>query len=192
MTRSLRALGFASFLVLAAGVPGGTASAKQPPGVGKPAWAARPAQVRADEWKGDPKVDFAPAQGYFIWQDDNGWHVRWTTKGKKVRFEGSVEADGKIEQFEAVSADKKDLIRRVGNDEISFSTRTQAGVDGFNFRLSKGVDYLQFNLTLDGRVPDRTAVKLGSKKLNPPGGPFVIDRRPDSKKEKGDKKQGSE
>src|SRR6185436_14197571 len=80
MTRAIRTFGLASFLVLAAGLPGGDGFAKQPPG--KPAWAARPAQVRAEEWKGNPNVDFAPAQGYFVWQDDNGWHVRWTTKGR--------------------------------------------------------------------------------------------------------------
>lgn len=32
--------------------------------------------------------------GYWVWREDNRWHVRWTTMGRMRRFSGTVIAEG--------------------------------------------------------------------------------------------------
>ncbi len=150
-----------------------------------PQYSSRPNLLSDGSWKGRPGTNFAEgSDGYFVWVDDGGWHVRWATKGKKAAFTGSVEVDGNVQEFQAVQKDKKDTIKKTRDNEVTWNATAHDGVDGFDFRLSKSVNYLTFILRQDGRPAQRDRVKLGEKKKNPGGVPFTIDRRRDAVKDK--------
>src|SRR5580765_1484476 len=39
--------------------------------------------VGKGDCKGQPTFSSEETLGYFIWNDDTGWHIRWTNKKKK-------------------------------------------------------------------------------------------------------------
>jgi len=54
-------------------------------------------------WSGKADVDGKPVQfspggpkGYYIWQDDHGFHIWTTTRGEEHVFSGVIRTDGRI------------------------------------------------------------------------------------------------
>lgn len=139
------------------------------------------AAASQDHWKGRPDFEAGEAIGYFIWQDDNGWHARWTTKGEKSRtFSGSITCDGDFTQFEAVKKDRRDMIKKDSDSRLRFDTKTQGGIDGLDFRLSPSTRRVTFDLKIDGAAAEASQVRLGAKKERPSSVPFTIDRGADA------------
>lgn len=132
--------------------------------------------ARKDYWKGRPEIKEGEVKGYFIWEDGDGLHARWTTKGGRSIFAGTVTCDGEFMQFEAVKKDEKDLIKKDSATTIRFDARTQGGVDGFDVRLSPSTRNVTFNLKIDGAWASTQDVRLGEKKERPSSVPFTIDR----------------
>jgi hypothetical protein len=89
-------------------------------------------------WRGKPAFAAGEAKGYYIWADGDGWHIRWTTKGKKHTFSGSVWCDGAVTYFTAVSREKKDYIKKTGRNRFRFDTVVAGGKDGVDFRVAPG------------------------------------------------------
>jgi hypothetical protein len=57
--------------------------------------AAGPARAQApDVFDGRPAFAEGVELGYYVWREDDTWHVRWTTLGVLRRFTGSVTGDG--------------------------------------------------------------------------------------------------
>jgi hypothetical protein len=52
------------------------------------------AQGGAAQFDGRPAFAEDTELGYYVWRDEDGWHLRWTTKGTQRRFHGSVIAEG--------------------------------------------------------------------------------------------------
>src|SRR5438093_1515043 len=68
--------------------------------------------TNTNAWKGRPEFTPGEATAYFIWRDDEGWHVRWTAhKGKPV-FTGSITSDAAFGRVKAVGAEKNDYIKQ--------------------------------------------------------------------------------
>jgi hypothetical protein len=132
--------------------------------------------AKKEYWKGRPEIKEGEVKGYFIWEDGDGFHARWTTKGGKSIFSGTVTCDGEFMQFEAVKKDEKDLIKKDSATTIRFDARTQGGVDGFNVRVSPSTRSVTFNLKIDGAWASAQDVRLGEKKERPSSVPFTIDR----------------
>jgi hypothetical protein len=55
---------------------------------------SRQAVAQAERFEGRPTFAEDTELGYFVWRDEDGWHLRWTTKGQLRRFHGSVTAEG--------------------------------------------------------------------------------------------------
>ena len=53
-----------------------------------------PRLQQADQFEGRPAFAEGVELGYYIWHDEDGWQMRWTTKGANRRFTGSVTAEG--------------------------------------------------------------------------------------------------
>jgi hypothetical protein len=127
-------------------------------------------------WRGKPAFAPGESSGYFIWNDDEGWHVRWTIRKGVHVFTGSVSCDGAFNKFQPFRKEGKDYIKKVSESSIRFDTKTGEGVDGVDFTLSPSTRRITFDLRMDGATAPPDAVKIGRGKRNPPHIPFTIDR----------------
>ncbi len=95
-------------------------------------WGAPPMSFAADSSAGD--------QGVFLWQDQEGWHLRWGTGTDSTEVSGTVATDGRVRRFGGldleVATDAVSL--SAGEDTLSFSGWTHARdlSDGLEFALS--------------------------------------------------------
>lgn len=103
------------------------------------------------------------ADGYFIYRDVNGYHMRLTTTkvGDIVDYRGAIVADSS--QFGAIrmfKGDSRDYYRLMADKILAFRFITDGGEDGLDWRLI-GSGGLTFTLRMNGRVASPN-VSLGS------------------------------
>ncbi len=131
---------------------------------------------QAAYWRGRPAFSAGQSRGYFIWNDSGGWHVRWTTKGRKHVFSGTITCDSAFEHVKAVSKDRKDFIKKTAVDTIRFDAVAHGGMDGVDFRLSPSTRTVTFDLTIDGHRASPQDVRIGRHKKRAASIPFSIQR----------------
>jgi hypothetical protein len=129
-------------------------------------------------WEGRP--DFVPgeAKGYFIWNDANGWHLRWSTKGGRHIFAGTVTCDGLLLDVKAVSREKSDFVKQTSENTIRFDAKAAGDMDGVDFRLSPSTQSVSFDLRMDGQRVAPEMVRIGHGRHHPESVPFGIKRNP--------------
>lgn len=128
-------------------------------------------------FEGAPPIGPGTVRGYYVWHDDSGWHVRWTTKGVRHRFSGTLKCKGEFREFVPVSADRRDWISVEGDRRrATFDTITGAGQDGFDFRLTPHTRRVTFELRIDGQKIYPGEIFLGSSMSNPGSNPFTLER----------------
>ncbi len=124
-----------------------------------------------DLW-GAPQFQVWP-NGYFVWTDDQGFHVRWTSaRGETHRFYGEAAVQGRITFFQPAYFDRSYAVRRQGN-RIFWDLPNSGGGDGFDFAVNQG-DAVQFSLLIDGRTATRDEIFLGARALHPSANPFAL------------------
>jgi hypothetical protein len=119
---------------------------------------------------GQPPFAAGSAEGYWIWQDASGWHLR-TAADVPRRFHGVVESvDGSVAKVRSVG------VRRgvsPGDDAIAFDWESSASEQGFDWAASDGC--ARFDIYIDGDArPLR--VFLGSGEQSPARVPFAVCR----------------
>jgi len=135
---------------------------------------ARAAEEDINAW-GKPDFEQGDAAKVGLWRDDDGWHIRWTTAGKKRKFSGYITASGgEFTKIQTVKKERGDWAAVTGNDKrLLFSTETDGGVDGFDFRTDS--PRLSFTVVIDGKEhPDR--VFIGKNNRNPASIPFTLEK----------------
>lgn len=50
--------------------------------------------AQAEIFEGKPTFAEGVELGYYLWKEGDTWHIRWTTRGQKRQFSGSVVAEG--------------------------------------------------------------------------------------------------
>ena len=128
-------------------------------------------------WEGRPELDKGEARGYFLWNDPDGWHVRWVTRGERHVFSGQVTCDGRFLEVRAVAKERGDFIKKTSDSSIEFDARAAGDLDGFDFRLSPSTGWVAFDFKIDGRRAQIQEVKMGRGKRHPDGLPFRIYRK---------------
>ncbi len=73
-----------------------------------------------------------------------------------------------------VATRKEDRIEKDGDRTIQWVSRTDADIDGFEFRVGKTVRKLRFVMQIDGRSK-ATDVDCGRDNRHPAHNPFVVD-----------------
>jgi hypothetical protein len=108
--------------------------------------------------------DFSAGPSYYVWIEDNLWHVRFQGKGAH-RFQGSVAGTrGGVLELTLTRPELKDAIALAG-DAVQFDVESPAGEsrevrDGFDVRVAGGC--ARFDLYIDGRHhPDK--VRMGPR-----------------------------
>jgi len=122
--------------------------------------------------KGSLKLDSGQFLGYVLWKQSDGFHLRWTTKGKKVyTFQGKIVCQEKLKIYRKVRLKPEDEINEVENNVIEWQTTSQNKVVGLNF-LTPG------NFTLELRINSKKIkpkkIFLGPKMIHPKKNPFTL------------------
>ena len=122
-------------------------------------------------------TDFSAGPSYYVWIEDNLWHVRFVGHGAH-RFQGSVAGTrGGVLDLALTRPDLKDAIALAG-DAVNFDVESPAAEtaetrDGFDVRVVGGC--ARFDLYIDGHHhPDK--VRMGPRDHRPAKMPF--DRCP--------------
>lgn len=124
-------------------------------------------------FRGQPDVRAGEALGYFVWFDGDGWHVRWTTRGRTRRFAGLVSSDSTLYDVRRVRMERGDLTAR-GPNVVAWEAGNTGHLDGFDFRANG--DRLTFTLRIDGTPAAVSQIFIGDREAHPGGNPFTVNR----------------
>jgi len=128
-----------------------------------------------------PRLDGKPAafkagdsQGYFIWQDKEGLHVRTTTLGKSHVFSGVIRTDGVFEDTFGKTNGQDDYFHVNGDrNKITFQFTTTGGTSGIDMHFKDGT-YLTFSLSMDGDEINPNDIFIGEDGWHPESYKFTI------------------
>ncbi|MFH1386445.1 MAG: FlgD immunoglobulin-like domain containing protein [bacterium] len=121
------------------------------------------------------KPDYKPGAdlGYFIWSDDAGYHLRWSSNGSNHKFTGSIIAiGGELKNINAVNCSPSTT-----NALISWDKTMAGGESGIDFKISSGQIMITPKIDEDPTSPSITAdnVYLGISKYSQTYLPIIID-----------------
>jgi hypothetical protein len=122
-------------------------------------------------------------KSYAIWHSKKGWHLRTTTRMFEHTFRGHVTVEGgtfvQVHSFQLEKEGKLADYWKLGpkRHNLTFDFKTDKGIDGINFRVSKGAKVIRFNLHIDGKH-ERGRVFIGAAGAHPPEIPFVLRAHP--------------
>jgi hypothetical protein len=129
-----------------------------------------------EAFQGKPDFSAGAALGAYAWHDSDGHHVRFTTVDNKTarQFSGKV-CGANITDLRPVRTDVADGIR-VGPDGkcVGFDFRTNAGVDGFDFRMPDGD--IVYEINIDGAPMATRQIHVGKTGISPKNNPFSLNR----------------
>ena len=120
---------------------------------------------------------------YAIWHNENGWHLRTTTAKREHVFRGHIRVEGGIfERIYSHDLENEGKLRdwwRVGPERrrVTFDFKTDRGLDGIDFRVSKSARRIHFELHIDGR-PEPNRVLVGRFDQHPISIPFDLPAHP--------------
>lgn len=128
--------------------------------------------------EGRPRQLGAPDDkaGYYIWHDEDGFHLRTTGPGPRHRFRGTLTTNGEFAGVQLVRLEGDDgFVVRNGGQTLDIRFETWDQVDGVDLRIEGG-DRLRFALELDGRRAPVDRIFLGEDGSHPERNPFTIRR----------------
>ncbi len=121
---------------------------------------------------------------YAVWHDDDGWHLRCTTKKKEHHFKGTIVIKGgKFGDTKLVKGERKDRYR-IGPErhKMEFDFTTDEAEDGIDFHAGKEADSIEWDLEIGGekggvkKQPDH--VFVGKNGEHPDSIPFTTVAHP--------------
>jgi len=108
--------------------------------------------------------------GYYIWQDERGWHLRTTTGNEKHKFSGEIISEGgSISAVKQYREEAGSWFKQQGN-RITIDLTTDKNIDGIDFQSTGG---LTFKLSIDD-LEEPSAIRIGANGDNPSGIPFNL------------------
>lgn len=131
----------------------------------------------AKQFQGKPEFKAGQQLAAFVWHDGDGHHVRFTTVDNAIFRQFSGKVCGKaVTNLVPVRTEVGDGVK-VGPEGhcVFFDFKTNAGVDGFDFRMPDG-DKIAYELNIDGKPMAPALIHVGAKGVHPKHSPFVLDR----------------
>lgn len=156
-------------------------------------------------WSGRADVEGKPDElnhkGYYIWQDNSGFHIWTTNVGRDRVYSGVIRTDGEIHRVRGNRLEQGDSFRFYNDeqsdrtwfrdsegekrrhfifgrneldteqDRIRFKFDNDGGSDGLNFSV-RGASYLEFDLYVDGKPVSRKQVYIGEEGWHPTSNHF--------------------
>ncbi|MBY9021223.1 MAG: hypothetical protein KGD67_09205, partial [Candidatus Lokiarchaeota archaeon] len=105
--------------------------------------------MNVKEIKGLTNFSSGKFLGYVLWKHHDGFHLRWTTKGKKeFDFQGKIICQTKILITKTLKSETKDQIKKIGNKAIEWNTTLKTDIDGLDFLTP---DNFEIELRIDNK-----------------------------------------
>lgn len=132
---------------------------------------------------GKPKDTKAGAiEHYAIWQNEQGWHIRTTTKEYEHHFRGNITVRGgefvevRGYKLEHKGAQKDLFVEGPEHHVINFDFSTKGSIDGVDFRVKGKEPMLSFTLMIGEKEPKFEAgrIFIGKAGAHPSANPFEI------------------
>jgi hypothetical protein len=96
---------------------------------------------------GQPQIVVRGQPSYYVWVDQTGWHLRWSTP-VPVTLSGSVTTNGLFSGICPSGPNVAGGLSFYGSNRAVFSIPVRAGIGGFDFRTSGGL--VTFDLGVNG------------------------------------------
>jgi hypothetical protein len=125
--------------------------------------------------QGQPeRLHAGSTDGFYVWHDRYGWHLRTTTPQKSPHvFTGRIVSSDNIKSVTMVRDEKDDRISISGHT-LSFRFVTYAGIDGVNFTVGC-TNSVAFDLKQGGNRIPAYRIFLG-RYGRAPHNPFTVSR----------------
>jgi len=124
-------------------------------------------------FSGQPAIQITSEPLYYVWFDQGGWHVRWSSMGPGL-FSGQVLTNGQFTDVRSQGRLTSWVVPAGGR--LVFLTGTVGGIDGFDFRTTG--DALTFNLLQNQRMVSPARVVVGSGNVRAFAMPFSVTTLP--------------
>ena len=118
-------------------------------------------------------LDTNSGVGYFIWNDDTGFHVQTASYGTKHEFTGTITTDGKIENIFGKFDSQNGSFNLDKSNKVTFSFTDNNNTAGMDFHL-KNASFIKFNLLIDGVKAESENISLGKDNWHPGNSEFTI------------------
>jgi len=125
-------------------------------------------------------VAFVPGAsfGYFIWEDsDSNIHITWSVDRKDTSFDGKIDTDGIIADYELVGFEENDKFN-INESKNSMDFDATLSEDDFSDEIifkASGYSFIEFDLKINDAY-DLSRTNLGAFLNNPEQGTFRIDK----------------
>jgi hypothetical protein len=125
---------------------------------------------------GQPPQLGAGAEGYFVWHNDDGWHMRTHATPAGRVFNGRLHTDGTFVDVQPVRAESTEQLAVVdGGRTLVFRLVTFDHYDGIDFRIDGGT-HLRAYLEQNGLWSPRRDIYIGGAGTHPLTNPFTLWR----------------
>ena len=123
--------------------------------------------------QGKPQFNKSTGPAYFIWRDNNGWHLRMKSNNKNHIFAGKIITDAKISSFESIGGIKSKVSVK-DKRQITWTVPHSKGtLVGFDFKC--GMEAVKFKvLTINGNPVVMKKVVISRAMWNPIKIPFTL------------------
>jgi arylsulfatase A-like enzyme len=101
-----------------------------------------------------------------------GWNMRWSSDGRKRRYQGRLRTSGIFRTVVPLSRDSPTYVITHG-DTLTFDDAVQAEAGGLAFTTAPSEASVEFDLRIDGK-PLPGSVSLGGNGDRPPTMPFTL------------------
>lgn len=127
-------------------------------------------------WGRPASFEAGSTDGYYVWQDKDGMHLRTTDSSGVYTYSGVLRTRGKFTDVHLVKAERDDHVEVVdGGKAVRFQFKTAEGIDGIDFHVDGG-RRLYLRLDQNGKRIDPANIFLGEDSAHPDHDPFVIRR----------------
>lgn len=121
---------------------------------------------------GRPPVMTQKGAAYMIWQDFDGWHIRWGSHMATNNFTGEIKVNsGTISQVKELYPFKVQKLYKNTKRKISFNIKDDKTLNGIDFRTDAST--ITFNLKINGKGC-LDCIFIGSTAFNPKKIPFTL------------------
>jgi len=124
---------------------------------------------------GQPQIVIGSQPIYYVWVDQTGWHVRWSTPFPQA-FSGFLTSNGLISGVCGAGGGWPSGLSLTGAQRAVFSTPARSGIGGFDFRTSGST--VTFNLNVHGVQLPGWLVFIGRSLVGPSFRSFTLSATP--------------
>lgn len=131
-------------------------------------------RVPARMLRGQPELAAGSFEGYHIWTDRDGLHLRWSASSQPLLFTGRLDTDKPVKEVKRLRKDAGGWARSHGNRIVLFSSTVRPGeIDGIDVVIPR-CRKSQLQIDIDGKPPETDQVFLGKDGQHPQAIPLVL------------------